>query len=394
MNYKNYLYFSTFFTFILVIVIASINYRVDPYGLYRPATKFSLSRINQFHHMRTIKPLKVYQLQPNAIVIGSSTAGRIAPQHPSWETYTSYNLSIPGITNYELLRLVQHSHATQPLMSLVIGLDFSAFLPSAPKLRRGFDDAALTNREGEISSIVTGWSRFKVHYRTLLSTTTLINSLSAILDKRTTHNTYFPSGNWYSGSKHIFSGIAGFKFTAKHQIELQTPYGPEQAMDFSYFVELLEFCHANKINTHFILMPVHIMYLEVYKHLNLMDEWRYWHDRLIAENNRLARQYQRDTYSIWGFNAAYDIVNEPLWNNIDSTKSWFQGGVHFNPHFGKIMLNETLSNDISPSHGIKLNKTNLATYLDQVEKINIDFLKEHEENTAQLIRQIKAPTSN
>ncbi len=114
------------FTLGFCLTVALFNYRVDPYGIYHYKERMTdrLSRIDQFLHLRLTKPWHIVQTKPTAVVVGTSRSATVHPQHPTWPQSGSYNLSIPGLTVYEMLRFIEHAQANGPLSKLMIGLGF------------------------------------------------------------------------------------------------------------------------------------------------------------------------------------------------------------------------------------------------------------------------------
>ena len=142
---KRYLLITTLLTLGLCLMVALFNYRVDPYAIYhfRTANGDSLSRIDQFFHLRVTKPWLVVQTKPTAVIVGTSRSATVHPQHPDWPQQRSYNLSVPGLTIYEMLRFIEHAQANGPLEKLMIGLDFEAFIQPEPRFKSGFEESRL-----------------------------------------------------------------------------------------------------------------------------------------------------------------------------------------------------------------------------------------------------------
>ena len=132
-----YLRNTLFLTLALCSAVAAFNYFVDPYSIYHfeSADSDRLSRVEQFYQMRISKPWQVAQVKPTAVVIGTSRSAGIHPRHPSWDGQQSFNLSVPCMTPYELLRFIEHAQANGPLNKLMIGLDFEAFINPDPHTR-------------------------------------------------------------------------------------------------------------------------------------------------------------------------------------------------------------------------------------------------------------------
>ena len=70
---KRYAIIFAALTLAVCAAVALFNYRVDPYAVYRfeDADEQSLSRIDQFYHLRLTKPWLVAQLRPVAVIAGA-----------------------------------------------------------------------------------------------------------------------------------------------------------------------------------------------------------------------------------------------------------------------------------------------------------------------------------
>ena len=163
-----------------------VNYIVDPYQLYHfdIEDKDTLGRIEQFYNMRFYKPQHVGQVEPEALVIGSSRSGGLQPQYPTLPEPVFYNFAVPGITAYEMLRSVQHANAIKPLSNLVIGIDFEEFIKPWDLYRPGYVEARMLRSSGDIYSPGYWVQRFSDVRMSLFSFDALIQSIEAMVPGR------------------------------------------------------------------------------------------------------------------------------------------------------------------------------------------------------------------
>ncbi len=177
---KRYLLIVTILTLSLCLTVGLFNYRVDPYTIYhfKQANADWLSRIDQFYHMRIIKPWHVVQAKPTAIVVGTSRSATIRPEQPGWPKNRSYNLSVPGLTVYEMLRFIKHAQANGPLSKLMIGLDFEAFIFPEPQFRASFEESRMASNANDLAAPRFIWQLVSDVRDTLLSLPGFTRSLS------------------------------------------------------------------------------------------------------------------------------------------------------------------------------------------------------------------------
>ena len=114
----------------VLLLIAVINWWVDPYGIFHPDEYNPQKSIWMSKQLRLAKAYKLKQLKPQGIVMGTSSSQLgIDPNHPGWDksVYPRYNVGLPGSSPYETLRFFQHSQAVSPPRQILIGLDFVVF---------------------------------------------------------------------------------------------------------------------------------------------------------------------------------------------------------------------------------------------------------------------------
>ena len=116
---KSYLLITAVVSLSVCLSVGLFNYVIDPYAIYhyKRAAPEKISRIDQFYYMRITKPWRVRQASPTEVVIGTSRTARVSPQ-TVWDKKNSYNLSVPGMTVYEMSRFIEHANANEHLKRL------------------------------------------------------------------------------------------------------------------------------------------------------------------------------------------------------------------------------------------------------------------------------------
>ena len=113
-----------------LVVVACFNWLINPFSVFAPPLMPGVNEIKPdfLEHLRLSGPYSVAREKPAALIIGTSRAARgFSPTHSGWAGLRCYNLSLPGINSYEILRYFQHAHAIHRLQKAVIGLDFRVF---------------------------------------------------------------------------------------------------------------------------------------------------------------------------------------------------------------------------------------------------------------------------
>ena len=109
---KNYIRQSFIYLLLLAAITIFFNTWADPYNIYRfkSADSERMSRINPTYSMRLAKPWQVFQARPQAAIIGSSRSGSIPPRQSRWPERRTFNLSMVGMTLYEMQQTIAHAH--------------------------------------------------------------------------------------------------------------------------------------------------------------------------------------------------------------------------------------------------------------------------------------------
>jgi hypothetical protein len=384
---KRYLLLTSVLTFGLCLLVALFNYRVDPYAIYhfKGANVDSLSRIDQFFHLRVTKPWMVVQTKPTAIIVGTSRSATVHPQHPGWPKSHSYNLSVPGQTVYEMLRFIEHAQANGPLDKLMLGLDFEAFIHPEPQFKSGFEEARLARDAGDLSSPRFIWQRLSDVRDTLLSVPGFSRSLAALTGTATVGRRYYRDGTWVSTNS-TFTGRGGYIYVGRTNIFELHNERLDLDKNLQTFAAILRFAHQQKIETRLFITPEHVFMIDLWWRLGYGELWNEFHRRLIEVNNQVAMELGVKPFPLFGFNHLQGVVNEPVAVSQNSGKSFFTDGIHFRPDLGKqIMAGVWTDGD---AHGARLDLDSVEPYLTEVGQLRVDFESANSKLTANLRREI------
>jgi hypothetical protein len=384
---KRYLLATSVLTLGFCLLVALFNYRVDPYAIYhfKDANVESLSRIDQFFHLRVTKPWLVVQTKPTAIIVGTSRSATVHPQYPDWPKNHSYNLSVPGQTVYEMLRFIEHAQANGPLDKLMIGLDFEAFINPEPRFKSGFEEARLARDSADLSSPRFIWQRLSDVRDTLLSVPGFSRSLAALTGTATVGRRYYRDGTWVSTNS-AFTGRGGYIYVGRTNIfDLRNgQLGLDASLET--FAEILRFAHRQEIETRLFVTPEHVFMIDLWWRLGYGELWREFHRRLIAVNNQVAMEMGVKPFPLFGFNQLQGVVNEPVAVAQNSAQSFFTDGIHFRPELGtQIMAAVWADGD---GYSARLDTDSVEPYFTEVERLRKEFEAANSKLTAGLRREI------
>src|SRR5205814_5339245 len=113
---------------LMIAAIASMNFVVDPFGMYRLVAldSFNASKLAVDHRVRLVKAYDVRRLRPQGIILGTSRSHvGLRPSHDGWDPGARpvYNLAFDGATTKEMYQYLLHAHSVRRLRQVVLGFD-------------------------------------------------------------------------------------------------------------------------------------------------------------------------------------------------------------------------------------------------------------------------------
>jgi hypothetical protein len=384
---KRYLFTTSVLILGLCLMVALFNYRVDPYAMYqyRQANADWLSRIDPSLYLRITKPWNVVQMKPTAIVVGSSRSASVSPTHPSWPQNGSYNLSVPGLTLYEMLRFIEHAQANGPLSKLMIGLDFEGFIYSEPQFQVGFEESRMASNADDLASVHFIWRLVSDMGNTLLSIQGITQSVIALTGTAKVGRRYFPDGTWEFTHSN-FIGRNGFISVGKAAVSGQRKTQLDMDKNLEIFADILRFAHRERIETRLFITPEHIFIVDLWWRLGHGDLWMDFHRRLLAVNNAVAVEMGVEPFPVFGFNHVRGMVDEPIRSARDSRQSAFTDGEHFRLAVGKRIMDGVWTE--GDGLGTKLDTDSVEVYLSEVDQLRQEFESANTQLTTVLRRNI------
>ena len=367
----------------LVAFTMLFNIWADPYNIYRfgSADMQRMSRIDQGMTMRLSKPWQVHQRNAAAAVIGSSRSGSMSPQHALWLDKQPFNLSMPGLTLYEMLRTIEHAHANGPLSDLVIGLEYETFIAGDYKAGIGFSEKRLAaSTSAEFYQQV-----MQDFLTTTLTTSAITRSTMAINHRKPITTRYFPDGHWENESR-AWRGESGYVSVGKNMARLTKGASSIYSENLKTFADIVEFCQRENIKTTLFISPEHIFLTGLRKVINPRSNWKKFHRDLKNINRKAANQYDQQPFPLWGFNHLKGIVDEPLPSGDIDPSAWFRDGIHFHKKLGIRLMDQMLG--ASHHQSFELSQGSIDDYLQSVDKLQLYFFSNNQKVTARYLAKI------
>lgn len=149
--------------FICLLLICGFNYIIDPYGIYNNRF-FNLEKIKQSPKMKLVKAIRVKNIKPKSIVLGTSRAETGFDPNHNYFMQPSYNFATSGSSMYENRLNFEYALKQGNLKKVLLVLDYRMFNSKTQKTTNDFEE----------------YFKNSIEYTYLLSLETLKDSLLTI----------------------------------------------------------------------------------------------------------------------------------------------------------------------------------------------------------------------
>lgn len=363
-------YFRTFFVtaFVLLGLVSSINYVVNPLGAYdTPIIKGvndafpAASNYARIHRTETVKRLK-----PEVLITGTSRAMiGMDPQPEMFDGLRVYNMGLGASTIAEQRQALEFAHAVHPLKQAIITLDIFSFNALQPD--RGADAAGRYDPKN-----LSPLKFYLYKYNTIPTLDTLLASFRHLrymkqLERRPV---YMPNGRLQQHDvlwRININGAASEFSTDKpardmSETKFTTSYAGDGGETYQHLEAMLDFTRRNNIDVITFISPLHESYVEKQMkpkgRMDFMDEWKSRVQDIIKAN---ALRYGATPYPLWDFRYKNSITMEtvPEAGDLETRMRWFRDDNHYTPETGNLILNKILGltdpeNDPYPDFGRRL----------------------------------------
>jgi hypothetical protein len=349
--------------------VAGLNWLVDPFSLFGSPriAGFNANKMDFVEHLRLTNVYAVRRVEPDALVIGTSRVGRgLSPTHPAWQGLACYNLALPGITAYEMLRYLQHAAAVHPLKRVVVGLDFRSFQPEDGP------DAAMERRLMVTPGGEANFNLFSALLpdlaASLLSSDALLESLRTVRFQSWMNMTLSERGQWLNLNDR-YDHAKGFRVYSANTFQRYAGYGRstfdvEQAM--RPYREILELAHRRGIDLRLVIMPSHAWHWETLRVAGLEPRFEAIKAALVRTNQAVAEGQGRPPFPLWDFSGYNRYSGEPVPSRAGQSMRWFWDPVHFKTELGDLVLDRVFglaAGTAESDFGVRLDATNPQAHL-------------------------------
>jgi hypothetical protein len=399
---------------LLIAAIASLNFVVDPFGMYRlgDLEGFNAYKPAVDHRVRLVKAYDVRRLRPQGIILGTSRSHLgLRPSHDGWDLAAKpvYNLAFDGATTKEMYQYLLHAHSVRPLRQVVLGLDtYHATL--APAAARPDFDAHLLDSPG-------GWalpSLIRADLKVLTSLDTLRASLATVRSQTDREPGWFaPDGQRLGGvffrrageqfeqlgPRGYFEEIdrleVGFKREGQLAASARSPGRTAEPgtaageTSLEYIRRIVAFCRAQGVDLRIFIAPEHAHQLEI---TAAIGEWATLENAkralvaLLAAD--AARHLGAPPIPLWDFSGYSSITTEALPEpGSRAEMGFYWDSSHFKDVVGDLVLDRLFSlsdprRPVPPDFGVRLTADTIEPALARLRAAQLAYRRSNPQDAA------------
>lgn len=347
---------------IIIFTVSLFNYIVDPYGLYK--NNFFPNKPKDYEYMRLVKLLKLKELKPSSIVLGTSRAEiAIDPEH-KYFTKPSYNLANAGSSVYEAKCYLEEAIKQGNLNNVLLILDW-----------RMFNDVMK-----KVPDFETYFSNINI-YKYLFNFDVLQDSLFTIQNKDM-KSFYNSNGVMTDEYMRALININGghYKIMKKEEekyykhLSTNNIYRDTGMSSFEDFRTILELCYRNKIKLEIVFGPSHIRLWESFDYYKDIENFYKWKRDIVFLVDTVANEERQKPFKIIDFSVYNEFTSEKVPKDIEVEMKYHWESSHYKKELGDLVLNSLLDISSYPNFGVVLDINNIDDHIKQLRKDRIKFI--------------------
>ena len=402
---------------LLLSLLASVNYLVDPFFLFRSKTIPGINELrNQFFNYQLLsKPYALIDYQADTLILGSSRTGTaLRPAHPGFEGSRVYNGALAGSTLRANILHYRHAMAAAPLKRVLINPDFYMFnayqRPANPAAYRDFEKRLLVHQDGSSNlrrparvvsdylDSMLGWNSLKSSYRTRAR-------LALIERGDAPYLTIHPDGHW-TNQVALNRRHADY-FKQVERIYIPDGWVPPDSHRFDFnrtpgsdpidlFREFLEHAYENEVEVIITFMPYHARLLEAMHLIGIWDQSEEWKRLKVETVEQVARKRGMAPFPVWDFTGYNSVNMDPLPDRDlrGNHMRWYRDSSHVQQHTGDMILDrvlgyETAGRTVPADFGTRIHSGNIESHLAAINARRQEFRNRFPADVADIQRMVE-----
>ena len=348
-----------------VLTVASLNYAIDPYNIFRSLTLQGINALKPRPDVMLgdIKLIVGTRFHPTALILGNSRADvGFDPTHPAFgkRHLRAYNAAVPGSGLDYSLEAFQRLGNTAEIEFAIIGVDFLDFLHSPQP-----------DAQPRAASSAFSASSTRTHLVALLSITALVDSIRTLLVQREANPAIVRSDGFnpmldYREIAAAEGYSALFRQRAQETARnlSRQPHnlyiaGRRMSPSFAALRLLLQTAREKGTDVALVIYPYHVLLMLQYEAAGLWPLFEQWKEDItaISEEARLDGTHVR----LWDFACPSELTAEPVPRDGDraSAMQWYWEGGHFKKELGDLVLNNISGRGAPSTFGFELTVANV-----------------------------------
>jgi len=344
----------------LVLVVVSLNYAVDPYGITGAPrlAHFNRHKVDINEHTRLLKKYQHRFGDYDTVILGNSRVEMgLDPEHPCFGAagMSVYNLGIPGAGVREQLEFGFNLIYQHPVRHVFLGLDFTDFIS---RNRHSHDDRLplMQLSESQLRYLPSGMPNPEYpvplvldYYRATFSLDSTVSTIKTVALQgegaadRTLRG--FNPARDFRESVRLDGPRALFEqklqdLRAKYTGSWFLPrWRDRREGEFADLASFLEFADSENIRVWMFTNPFHESYWTLLDRRGLLPLYREWKSALV----KLAHDHRG--VIVWDFSQDSPYIHEsiPPPGADEGPLRWFWEPAHYRRQLGDLMLEAMLS---------------------------------------------------
>lgn len=409
---KNYLRLWLSLTAALLLAVATFNFIVDPYGLFRRVDRPGFNNIKPAAgaHGAMAKAYQVLRIQPRGLIFGNSRSEvGLDPEYPAWPENTRpvFNLALPGSGPQTTLRYLQHVLVNSEVRGVpkpevvVWGIDSMDFLVDAsrqgPVEDTKKDMRLLANPDGS-RNLYHALQKIRDYTESTLTLAAFLDSVRTLTNKGNpfsedlTQFGFNPMRDYRKiEADEGYHAVFRQKDIENTKANLRRPKdifdaGGRSSPAFDALRQVMALCRQNHIALHLIIYPYHTHLLEIIRitgHWSAFESWK----REIVHIVGTARSNQEKPVQVWDFSMINKFTSEavPLANDRGTVMHWYWEAGHFKRELGDMILNRIFARaDEINDFGVLLTSDNVDRQITAMRAQELTYRQNHAQDMEEL----------
>ncbi|MDM5272539.1 hypothetical protein PGH07_10160 [Sulfurovum sp. zt1-1] len=342
------------FSFSILLLIGGINYIVDPYST-RNTDLVNTKKVQAYQNERLIKIIKVGQIKPRSIILGTSRAEFGYDPGHDYFVKPSYNMAIGGGSMYEIEHNLVWAIEQGRLEQVLLVIDYAMLTAMKQKLVPEFDQLFT----------------FQYIYGYLFSYSTLKRSIEILLGIDIDSSMYCEDGQMDDRfNQKLLTERGGhlavmnkdesiyYQHTSKNYTYIDT--GKNSFSDFEKFINL---CYENNIKLDIVFGPSHIRQWEALDYYVGYDRWLQWKKDIVRSVNTISKRYHQPPYRVIDFSVYHPLTAEEVPSDPTKNMKYHWEGSHYKKALGLIVLDRLTGTSPYKDFGVALTINNIDQHL-------------------------------